>query len=261
VTTPLNPTRLAPLYHQATPVNPSLAGLYGVVDWVPGDDDGADRHLNGVEIKGPNYGGDNAFGVWEPAYYCSEPVPGQIKTGERPDILDPFDPITVWGYDECDATVRSRTEILERARQLVRLEEQQAVELEVANRILTDVGAPAVRPNLKEAVAYLEGEIAKTGTTGYIHIGAHLPALEAGLFVKSGTQRVTPTGGHIWVIGGGYVDGLGQTLVATSQPFGWRNEITVRPAYEHSNGIYAAIAERTVTIGYEAVIAAVTITP
>lgn len=251
------PTRPAPLYHVAPAINPSPNGLYAATDWVPRQDD---RHLNGVEVRGPNYGGDSAFGVWEPAYYCSAPVPGQIKEGTRPDILDPFDPITVWSYDECDATAQSQAEIKARVAQILRLEEQVAVEFEMSNRLLTDAGTPATRPSLKKAVGYLEGVLAKTSTIGYIHVSAELVAEEPGLFIKSGTQRLSPSG-HIWVIGGGYVDGLGDTLVATSQPFGWRDEPTVRPTFSHSDGVYAAIAERTVTIGYEAVIAAVTITP
>jgi hypothetical protein len=250
---------LAPIRFEAAPVNPAPNGLYAATQWTEIGEGQPSRHLNGVEVKGPNYGGDNAFGVWE-GHYCSAPVPGQIKEGERPGILPPFDPIVVWSYDECDLTAPSRAEVEQRAAQIFRLQEQTAVEREVGNRLLLDVGAPAVRPTLKEAVAYLEGELAKTNTLGFIHAGAHLVALEAGLFIASGTARKSPAG-HTWVIGGGYVEGLGDTLVATSQPFGWRDQMALRTAMDERHNIFAAIAERSVLIGYEAVIAAVTVTP
>lgn len=249
-----------PVPFEAPPVNPSPNGLYAATNWTEIGERQPSRHLNGVEVKGPNYGGDNAFGVWD-ADWCTPPqLGGPRKEGERPGVLPPFESVTVWSYDECDLTAPSRREVEQRAAQIFRLQEQTAVEREVANRLLLDVGAPAVRPTLKAAVAYLEGELAKTNTLGFIHAGAHLVALEAGLFVASGTVRKSPAG-HTWIIGGGYVEGLGDTLVATSQPFGWRDQMQVRTAMDERANIFAAIAERTVLIGYEAVIAAVTVTP
>ena len=251
---------LSPLYYEAPPINPSPMGLYGATQWI---NDASERHLLGVEVRGPNFGGEDAFGVWAPADgWCSPPDVEGIdrKEGERPDILPPFEPITVWAYDECDPTPQSQREILARAQQILRMEEQTAVEREFANRLILDAGTPATRTNLKEAVSYLEGVLAKTGAIGYLHVGAQAVALEAGLFIKNGTQRVSPSG-HIWVIGGGYVEGLANTIVATSQPFGWRDQPTVRSAFGNTDNVFAAVAERTVTIGYEAALAAVTITP
>lgn len=247
---------LAPSHFEAPPLNPSPNGLFAATVWSPDD---TVRFMDGVEIRGANYGGENAFGIWE-GHYCSAPQVGQIKDGTRPEILDPFDPITVWAYDECDLTEPSRREVEARAAQILRLEEQVAIELEFANRMLEDAGTPEVVTNLKEAVGYIEGVFAKTSTLGYIHVSASLVALEVGLFIKSGTTRVSPSG-HTWVIGGGYVEGLENTLVATSQPFGWRNEPTTRTAPDVGHNLYAAVAERTVTIGYEALVAAATITP
>lgn len=51
-------------------------------------------------------------------------------------------------------------------------------------------------------------------------------------------------------------------MVATSAPlFGWRDAAQVRTAMDERHNIFAAVAERTVLVGYEAVIAAVTVTP
>lgn len=250
---------LAPTRFQAPPINPAPNGLYAATQWTEIAEDQPSRHLNGVEVRGINYGGDSAFGVWE-GHYCAAPQPGQIKDGVRPGILPPFEPVTVWAYDECDLTAPGRVEVEQRAAQILRLEEQVAVEQEFANRMLLDAGTPETAATLKLAVAHIEGVFARTNTLGFLHIGAQWPALEPGLFIKSGTTRVSPAG-HTWVIGGGYVDGLDNVLVATSQPFGWRDEVAVRTAIDERHNIFAAIAERTVLIGYEALIGAVVVTP
>ncbi|MEE6165367.1 MULTISPECIES: hypothetical protein [unclassified Mycolicibacterium] len=233
---------------EAPPVNPSPNGLYAATQWAEIGEGQPSRHLNGVEVKGPNYGGESAFGVWD-ADWCTPPQLGGPRTeGERPDILPPSESVTVWSYDECDLTGPSRAEVQQRAAQIFRLQEQTAVEREVANRLLLDAGTPETRPTLKEAVAYLEGELAKTNTLGFIHAGADQVAREAGLFIASGTARKSPLG-HTRVLGGGYVEGLGDTLVATSQPFGWRDQMQLRTAMDERHNIFAAIAERSVLIG------------
>lgn len=250
---------LAPTRFQAPLINPAPDGLYAATRWTeigPGE---PSRHLNGVEVKGSNYGGDNAFGVWE-GHYCSAPQPGQKKEGERPEILDPFDPVTVWAYDECDLTAPSQREVELRAAQIMRLEEQVAVEREVGNRLLLDAGTPETAATLKLAVGYLEGRMAQTNTVGYFHAGAQWASQEFGLVIKSGTRWTSPLG-HVWIFGGGYVEGLANTIVATSQPFGWRDQVALRTAIDERTNTFAAIAERTVLVGYEALVAAVTVTP
>lgn len=187
-----------------------------------------------------------------------------IKTGERPEILDPFDPITAWAYDQCDLTAPSRAEVEARAQQILRLEEQVSVERQFAGRMLLDAndlpGSIQTATDLRAAVGYLEGQMALTNTLGFFHAGAQWASQEIGLAIKQGTKWVTPLG-HTWIFGGGYVDGLDDTIVATSQPFGWRDEPVVRAAIDPHRNIYLAVAERSVVIGYEHLITAVTITP
>lgn len=256
---------MLPVRFEVPAVNPAIPGLYAATFWTEVGAGEPSRHLTGVEVRGPNYGGADASGVWGASWCLVPPIDGDDrKEGTRPPILDPFDPMTVWAYDECDLTEPSRREVEQRAAQVFRLEEQPTVEREFAARLLVDAadvpGGIAARPTLKEAVAYLEGAMAETNTLGCFHIGAHLPAVEATLFAKTGTARVSPLG-HTWVIGGGYVAGLADTIVATSQPFGWRDEVRTRTAIDERRNVFAAIAERTVLVGYEAVIAAVTVTP
>ncbi|POX88374.1 hypothetical protein C3473_27280 [Mycobacterium kansasii] len=254
-----------PVHFDAPAVNPATPGLYAATVW---DEVGAgepSRFLNGVEVRGPNYGGADASGVWGSPWCGVPPIDGDDrKEGTRPAILDPFDPMTVWAYDECDLTQPSRAEVQARAAQVFRLTEQPTVERGFAARLLVDAadvpGGVATRPNIKEAVAYLEGAMAETNTVGFFHVAADLVAIEPDLFAKSGTARVSPSG-HTWVIGGGYVAGLGDTIVATSQPFGWRDQVRVRTAIDERRNLFAAIAERNVLVGYEAIIAAVEIVP
>jgi len=250
---------LDPLRFEAPPVNPAAAGLFAAVNWQPSD---PPRFFPGVEIRGVSYGGEDAFGVWD-ADWCA--VPGMDteprKEGERPEILDPFAPMTVWAYDECDLMPQTRRDVEKRAAQILRIEEQTAVEREFADRLIVDAGSADTADDFVLAIGTLEGQFALTNTTGFIHLGAQWAAVAASSQVlsKSGTKLTTPLG-HTLIFGGGYVEGLDNTLVGTSQPYGWRTEPQVRTAIDERRNIFAAIAERTVAIGYEAVVGAVTIT-
>lgn len=251
---------MLPVRLTAPPVNPAPQGLYTATIWT--EVSGPSRHLLGVEVRGINYGGGSAFGVWETDWCSVPPLDGERKEGTRPDWLDPFTPMTVWAYDECDLTAPSRREVEQRAAQIMRLQEQVAVEREFANRLLTDAGTPESVDNITEAISHLEAEFAKTNTTGFIHLGAQWVtyAAESQLLTKAGTRLTTPLG-HTLVFGGGYVEGLENTLVATSQPFGWRDEVQVRTAIDEKRNTFATVVERNVAVGYEAVIGAATVTP
>lgn len=259
---------LLPLQFDPPLQNPSPYGLYAATDWqVPaetGDSTEGDavRHLNGVEFRpAGNYGGEAQSGLW-PNDSCAtgtEPTPGLIKDGLRPAGLDPFDPQVVWAYDECDLTAPSRAEVRARSAQILRLQEQTDVERELAARMLVDAGTISqTAVTLAQAVGYLEAQLALTSTVGFIHIGAQWVAQDMDLFIKSGTAYRSPLG-HVWVIGGGYVDGLENAIVATSPTYGWRDEPTTREAMDERANTFVAVTERTVLIGYEHLIAAVEI--
>jgi hypothetical protein len=250
---------------EAPLVNPAPYGLYAATTWTELADDEPARWLGeGVRIRTHNYGGESAFGVWD-ATWCAEPG-SATKHGTRPPLPDPFAPVVVWAYDECDLTAPSQAEVRERAAQNLRLLEQSAVEREFAARLLADAGVPVTVAGLVAAVGELEVALAKTNTLGLLHAGAQwaAPAAEAGLAIKAGTALRTPLG-HAWVFGGGYVDGfgggLGNTLVGTSAPtFGWRGEAVVREAFDERHNRFLAIAERVVVIGYEQAVAAANVT-
>ena len=135
--------RPIPVQFEPPVQNPAPNGLYAATTWTEIAADQPSRHLSGVEVRSVgNYGGDGAFGLW-PNDSCAtgtEPDPALRKEGIRPGGLDPFESVTVWAYDECDLTAPSRTEVRARALQIMRLEEQTAVEREFAERMKADAG-------------------------------------------------------------------------------------------------------------------------
>lgn len=242
--------------------SPSPNGLFSAVTWV--QDGGPDARWmgEGVRIRPHNYGGEDATGIWD-APWCGEPGSdsggAQLKEGERPDIADPFQSVTVWAYDDCDPTPLGRDEIRLRAMQNLRLREQVMAETVLAQRLLADAAAVVVaRDDLRDSLSYLEGQLALTGTLGVVHSTPEHAAQEWGLVVGNGPAFRTPLS-HRWVFGGGYVTALGSTLVATSPLFGWRNDVTLRETFDSEHDRWIAIAERSMVVGYERLIAAVTI--
>lgn len=258
-------TEMLPVLYDAPFVNASPAGLYQVMTWT--DNEGPTRFLaDGVQIRPWNYGGANSFGVWDQPW-CGEPGSDEsaLKTGVRPDMNpEPFPALTVWSYDECDLTAPSRTEVRARAQHVLRLEEQTAVERAFAARLLSDAAASpsgiTSRPTHAEAIGYLEGELSKTNTMGLIHAGAHLASDLGPRLVFNSSIGQRSILGHRYAFGGGYVEGLGNTLIATSPTFGWRDAVQVREAIDAQRNVFAVVAERSVVVGYEALIAAVTVT-
>ncbi|WKG06634.1 hypothetical protein [Mycolicibacterium sp. HK-90] len=244
------------------PVNPAPNGLYGATQWTP--ETGPTRWLDGgVQIRpAGNYGGETSFGVWNADWCASldDLTPDDRKAGLRPENPAPFEAMTVWAADECDLTEPSQTEVHQRAAQVFRLEEQNAVERQFAARLLTDSDNPGQADDIVDAVSQLEDALGRTNTQGFIHAstGWAARAAQANLLIRSGTGLTTPLG-HRWVFGGGYIAGLTSTLMATSQPFGWRSDVQVRTATDERANSFIAIAERSVVVGYERLVGAVEI--
>jgi len=72
-----HPTPL-PTYVNAPAINPAPGGLFAAVDWQPND--GPSRFLNGVELSGMNFPGDQV-GVWD-VPWCDVPaLDGPRKEG------------------------------------------------------------------------------------------------------------------------------------------------------------------------------------
>ncbi|MGE2690093.1 hypothetical protein [Mycolicibacterium pulveris] len=255
-------TGLSPVRFDAPLVNPSAPGLWGVTQWT--DTSEPLRWLpSGVEIRPWNYGFEESFGVWAAAWDAaqSDLGPEDVKqAAERPEPLAAFAAITTWAADECDLMAPSRDEARTRAAQIHRLREPIAVEAEFAARMLDDADTPTAVADLVAAVGALDEALAATNTVGFIHArpGLISVAAEKNQLVRTGVGWQTPSG-HRWVFGGGYIDALGDKLVATSQPFGWRGEVALRTGEDLPLNRFHAIAERSLVIGYEALLGAVEI--
>lgn len=251
------PETLNPVEWDAPLVNPDAIGLFPATvfpaaEMIP-------RWLaSGVRIRPHNYDTENT-GVWA-AQWCDDPGT-ERKDGERPELPEPFEPVVVWAYDECDLTRPSQTEVEARARQNLRLREETNVEREFIARVLADAGTPSTAASLIAAVGKLEEALAATNTVGQIHASPRWAAVaaDAGLLTRTPAGYTTPLG-HAWVFGGGYPPVLGDTLVATSPSYGWQGPVEFHGVVQSEHNRFAAVAERATVIGVEKAIAAVTVT-
>jgi|GEM_PF-1588348 len=243
-------------------------GLYQVVTWAQDGTEPLRWLPSGVLIRPSNFPGDNGFGIWGASWRASvdDLTDDDIKTGDRPDIddLEPFTALTVYGFDHnyCgDMTQAERQDVRDRAaRNLARLE-QRAVETDFAARLLDDAGTTLSASDIGDAIAALEARFAKTQTSGVIHASAQwaTPAISTDVLTADGSGTFRTALGHRVVFGGGYVDTLGSTLVATSPVFGWRGPVSQYEDIQHTTNQFVVLAERSVLVGYESAIAAVEI--
>ena len=252
---------LSPVPFEPPLVNPAPNGLFGVAQWT--EESGPLRWLpGGVDVRVFNYGGGTQFGVWTADWCAAESDLDEtdVKDGVRPDFPDTFLAVTTFATDKCDLLERSRAEVRVRAQQVHRLQEPNQVEAELAGRMLSDAGVPVGVSGVVDAVGRLEAALAKTNTVGLIHASAALAAsaVQANLVRYQGGKLVSPLG-HTWVFGGGYVDALGEVLVATSPVFGWRGPVELRDAPSMDVNEFVAVAERSLVVGYEAMVGAVTL--
>lgn len=253
---------LAPIAHTFPPVNPAPGGLLAAVSWQP--DDGPPRWGPGGVLPrvSTNFGGEDATGVWDVDWLAAEDDlgPGDIKDGERPDEPeDPFPSVTVYGFDWCNPSEPARAEVEARARQNLRLMEPLMAEGAFADRLLDDTTSVSAA-NIIDAVSQLENMLARTNTMGVIHASTGWAAIAANAqLVRWTSVGATTPLGHRWVFGGGYIDGLGANLVATSPVVGWRTEVTTRDSLDFERNRYVVIAERAMVLAYEAAIGAVVI--
>jgi len=252
---------LAAVNIEAPAVNPSPTGLFAATAWQPAD--GPPRWLdNGIIIRQKNFTGLQAAGIWA-ADWCANPddlTDDDIKDGFRLANLEKFDPYVVWGYDDCDLTKPSQAEVRANSAQNLRLTEQSLVEREFAARLLDDAGTPETATDIVDAVSQLEAELAEEGQVGVIHVSAKWAAylVSAQIARRDGSAYRSPLG-HLYVFGGGYVQGLGDTLVATSPVLGMQTAAETREAIKAEHNLFVAITERAVVLGYEYAYTAVTV--
>lgn len=242
---------LPPIDYQAPPLNAVGLGLYAAATLV----DSATRLSGGVIIHPYNCGTN--VGSW-PSDPCATPEPDARKSGERTAPGDPFLPITLWGYDECDL-IETDEQLLGRAQHGLMLTEEQHVAEAFKARADDDAGAAVAADDIVSAVADIEAALATDpGVLGVIVadavIAAH--AESAGLIIRSGSSLRTPLG-HRWAFVGG--DVFGGDLYGVVGLTVWRDAVTAVPTIDARTNTRAAVAERTIVVGYECVPTRVTI--
>lgn len=246
----------------APAVSPQGYGLYaaaaarGFVNDLPDPTTNAPRFHGGVHIRPVNC--SESFGTW-PSDPCAA-LPDILKEGDRPTSDVVFEPIQSWAYDECDPQeTDQQSQAL--ALQTLALQEPLLVESDFAATILSDAGAPATASGLVAAVGKLEEILGEAGYNGVIHASRRFAAAaaDANLLIKSGGAYQTPLE-NTWAFGGGYGGVLGNTLVVTGPVYVWRYRPFVETTLDPSINRRASVAERLVVVGYECVVAAVTVT-
>lgn len=248
--------------------NPAPGGLVNAVSWT--EEVGPPRWVEaGLALRTAvtgNYSGELSAGIWG-AGWCGEPgsgsVSGEVKDGARPDDPGTFFAVTSWAFDACDLTAESRAEVLTRCQQVLRMREPNMVAREFAGRLLIDAGAPIAVGDLVEAVGEIECLFADANVVGAVHCSPFLlPQLVAHVLVsRSGVGGWVTPPGHLVIADGGYRPVLGNALlIATSRPlFGWREPVAVRDVIDYESNTYIGIAERSVVIGYEQPLGAVSV--
>lgn len=269
MTTTLSPVEFTPPL--VAPLSPY--GLDAVTGWSETTGDAARRWLPaGVQFRQWTHRAPGTSGVWTAAWDASEDdlTEDDTKAGPPPqdDDPDPFVALTVYASDRLqeagNLSAVDRAQALDRLAQTFAIREPIEVETAFATRALVEAGTPDTATDLVGAVAKLEEAFAATGAFGLIHarVGLLSVAAASRLIMRDPAAPavlLTP-GGHQWVFGGGYVDPLADTLIATSRTYGWRDEVKTTSTVEFlPYDQFFALAERSSVIGYEACIGAVTI--
>lgn len=249
-----------PVHWRAPAANPAGLGLAEAASPLSTPDALRLLATQGVAVESPNCGG--AWGTWDAAWCPGDPgEPPGPKGGPRGPVSEPFPPVVVWGWDQCDPQ-EADTDLQARARQLVNVHFPRALEEAFAARALADAGAPAAATDLVDAVGRLEQSLAATGVLGVVHAPRYLAAAAArdNLVVRSGPLLRTPLG-HVWVFGQGYTGPLGDplTLVATGPVHHWSGDLPARDGLDANLNQRAALAERAGVAVYECAAFAVTV--
>lgn len=249
--------------HRPPVLPPFPEGLYKYVDWVA-DGEGHFITNDGVVILPLNTVAVDQFGVYG-AGWCDDPAP---LDGRRISLEDadarPFLPEHVWANDlnECaDLSAEARQEVEDRALNNFLRREQIAAERQFADRLQADITAASITPtaatSLRDALGKIADAAAELGYGGtLVHLRPYwLEQTEADQLDPSNRSNT-----HLQLVaGGGYVQGLGDLLVATTPVFGWRTTPDQQTAIEHRENTAYSLAQRSVMLGYEKLIAAIEI--
>lgn len=274
-----------PLYVEAPAITPYQYGLFSVASMPPED---ADPHWQcGIEYQPLSC--DRAFVT---ADDCETATPTPKEVAEGVGIVE-AEPFTIFDGFNCHIVGFTEAEIMARARAALELGERRAVEREYwtgehgtalhladpSAVVLNAVPAPTAADALHivGGLAALENYLADNyGGVGVIHAPRGVSAFLSRFHLASvvGSRIQTLVGTPV-ALGGGYVvntgpDGTpappgtawmyatGQVVVRRSAP--WVNPNSVAAALNRTTNNVTLLAERTVIVSHECVLAAVLVT-
>lgn len=248
-----------PITVTAPAVSP-LPGLFSAVTWTT---DPTPRWLSGgVVIRPLNHQLDDLHGQWEEDWNAAADDVDSDKTGDRADIDEPdvFTAVTLYATDQTqcgDLSAQSRQEARFRAEHTLALKAQVDYEAVFGALILSEGPVSTSADDVVGAISHLEGVLGAAGTPGVIHAGTNwvAPAVASRAVFPGDGGFYTALGNRV-VFGGGYVDELGDVLMATSPLLGWKTPAVVRDTIKHSTNQYVAVAEQSFVVAYEAILGA-----
>lgn len=265
MTTALQPVEFTPPF--VAPAFP--LGLAAATTWTEAADGEALRWLpSGIQLRLRTHREPGAFGIWD-APWCVSPddldPEDDLKTGPAPedDDPDPFLAMVVWSFSrlqDCgNLSEYDRGQVIERARNTFAIREPLAVETQFATRLRVDAGDPAEVADLVAGIGSLEQNFGAAGIVGglvHARLGllAHAENLHLIIRDPAAPGVLHTPGGHRWVFSTGYATPMGNRLIGTTATYGWRDEVTVREAFQYERNQFVAIAERSVIVAYEAVV-------
>lgn len=254
------------MVHDPDQLPPYPRGLYEHVNWI--QDGGVPRFLmeDGLVIRPANFNAE--IGAWDKDW-CVDPdtlIPSDYKLAERGafDEDHPFTHDVAYGADRSftgNLHADERQRVRDRALNNILRLEQMVTERNLADRLIADITAQSITTLTATspaiAIAKLEDAAAETGVGGLL---IHGKPYWASIYPDGFTESLETKVGHLqYVAGGGYVQGLTNRLVLTSPVLGWRSDLESNEALKLQYNQFIAVAERSVLLGYEKIVATVTI--
>jgi hypothetical protein len=228
--------------------------------WVQDEeDDEPSRFLiAGTRIRRYNYLEESSSGTWDDSWDTFPPE--SVKSGTRPDFLPDFLPTVAFGYDSCSLADFDVNEIKRNALHWCDLKAPILAETNFASRMISDAGALSTAADILIALGQIEAAIAATNSVGFVHMSPSLApqmAFSQCMIRDPGELTWKTPMGNILIFGGGYSSVLddastgASTIIATSQPYGWRNRTTLLTTVYQEQNQFIAVAECSMCIGYE----------
>lgn len=257
---------LLALTHEPALLGPPSKGLFEAVSW---QQEGEPLRFlaAGVTVRQPNFVDTLQVGVWGEAWNVAAVDVTTDKIIKRGDLTDlDFLPFTLYAYDQDPCPHRlmdeARSAVQSRATALLARHEQTQAELKLAATLTANTPTPGTAANLGEAVSLIEIGLADAGldsSDGFVFANVEdaTALLSAQFIEKRGGQFFTALDYRVIFTTELVAAG---SLRATPQLYGWRGSITTRDHIEHTANDYIAIAERSMVIGYEAVVVAADVT-